>query len=112
MKLVLAMVSPKRLEALKKALWERKIRGVTLSPGEGYGIQKVQLEAVAGTDYRVSYQPRIRVEIAAADEEVETIVELLTEIVRTGRIGDGKIFVLPIEDVIRVRTGERGEAAL
>ena len=78
----------------------------------GYGYQRVQVEAVKGTDYKVQYQPRARVEIALPDTEVEKVVELLLETIRTGRIGDGKMFILPLEDSIRVRTGERGEDTL
>ena len=106
------MFSSKKLEPVKKALWEAGIRGVTLSDASGYGYQRVQVESVQGTDYKVQYQDRLRLEIVLPDDELERVVELLLDVIRTGRIGDGKIFVLPVEDVIRVRTGERGENAL
>lgn len=106
MKLLVCVVSPKKIEPLKKVLWEAGVRGVTLSEGSGYGYQKVQVDSVKGTDYKVQYQPRTRLEIALPDEEVEKTLELLLDTVRTGRIGDGKIFVIPLEDVIRVRTGK------
>jgi nitrogen regulatory protein P-II 1 len=112
MKLLVCVISPKKLDQVKKTLWEAGVRGVTLSEGSGYGYQKVQVESVKGVDYKVQYQPRTRLEIALPDEEVEKVVDLLLETVRTGRVGDGKFFVLPLEDVIRVRTGERGENAL
>ncbi len=112
MKLLVCVISPKKTDQVKKALWEAGVRGVTLSEASGYGYQKVQVEAVKGADYKVQFQPRVRVEIALPDDEAEKVVELLLETVRTGRIGDGKFFILPLEDVIRVRTGERGEDTL
>jgi nitrogen regulatory protein P-II 1 len=112
MKLLICMFSTKKLDPVKKALWEAGVRGVTLSEGSGYGYQRVQVESVQGTDYKVQYQDRLRLEIVLPDNEVERVVDLLLEVIRTGRIGDGKIFILPVEDVIRIRTGERGENAL
>ncbi len=112
MKLLVCIISPKKIEQVKKTLWEAGVRGVTLSEGYGFGYQRVQVEAIKGADYKVQYQPRIRVEIALPNNEVEKVLELLLETVRTGRIGDGKFFILPLEDAIRVRTGERGEGTL
>ncbi len=112
MKLLVCVISPKKLEQTKQALWEAGIRGITVSDAHGYGYQKVQVESVKSADYKVQYQPRVRLEIALPDGEVEKAVDLLLDTVRTGRIGDGKIFILPLEDVVRVRTGERGESAL
>jgi len=112
MKLLICMIPPKKIEPVKKALWEAGIRGVTLSEGSGFGYQKVQVDSIKDADYKVQYQPRIRIEIALPDVDLEKVVDLLLDTVRTGRIGDGKIFVLPLEDVIRVRTGERGDSAL
>ena len=112
MKLLVCVITPKKLDQVKKVLWEAGVRGVTISEGSGYGYQKVQVESVKGADYKVQYQPRVRLEIALPEDELERVVELLLETVRTGRIGDGKFFILPLEDLIRVRTGERGENAL
>lgn len=112
MKLIICIIPPRKLEAAKSALWEAGVRGVTITLGEGYGYQKVQVDSVRGTDYKVQYQPRARLEIALPDEEVEAVLDLLMETVRTGRIGDGKILVLSLEDAVRVRTGERRENAL
>jgi len=112
MKLLVAIISPKKLEQVKEALWEAGIRGVTVSEASGYGYQKVQVDSVKSSDYRVQYQPRVRLEMALPDAEVEKAVDLVLDTARTGRIGDGKIFVLPLEDAVRVRTGERGESAL
>jgi nitrogen regulatory protein P-II 1 len=111
-KLLVCVISPKKADQAKKVLWEAGIRGVTLSEGQGYGYQKVQVDSLKGADYKVQYQARVRLEIALPDGEVEGVVDLLLETVRTGRIGDGKFFILPLEDAIRVRTGERGENAL
>jgi nitrogen regulatory protein PII len=111
-KLLICIVPAKRLDQLKKALWESGVRGVTLSDASGYGYQQVQVESVQGTDYKVQYQPRVRIEIALPDAEVESVVNLVLDNIRTGRIGDGKLFLLPLEDAIRVRTGERGDSAL
>jgi nitrogen regulatory protein P-II 1 len=112
MKLLVCVIPPKKIEAIKKALWESGVRGITLSEATGYGYQKVQAESVKGADYKVQYQPRIRLEIALTDGELPKVMELLLDTVRTGRIGDGKFFVIPLEDAVRVRTGERGDDAL
>ena len=112
MKLLICVIPPKKIEQVKSALWEAGVRGVTISEATGYGYQKVQVDSVKGSDYKVQYQPRVRLEIALPDSELERVVDLLLDTVRTGRIGDGKFFVQLLEDVIRVRTGERGENAL
>lgn len=112
MKFLVCVIPPKKIDQVKKVLWEAGVRGVTITDASGYGYQRVQVESLQGADYKVQYQPRVRLEIALPDEEVEKTVELLLDTVRTGRIGDGKFFVLPLEDAVRVRTGERGESAL
>jgi nitrogen regulatory protein PII len=110
MKLVTAMIAPNHLEALKKALWEKGYRGLTVSQAEGMGFQKTALES--DKDFVVAMSPRLRVEVAVKDEGVEALLEVAVETLRTGRVGDGKIFVTPLEEVVRVRTGERGNTAL
>jgi nitrogen regulatory protein PII len=112
MKLLVCMIPTKKMEQVRKVLWESGIRGVTISEANGYGYQKVQVDSLRGGDYKIQYQPRFRLEIALPDDEVEAVVDLLLETVRTGRIGDGKFFILPLDEVVRVRTGERGETAL
>ena len=112
MKFLVCVIPPKKIDQVKKVLWEAGVRGVTITDATGYGYQRVQVESLQGADYKVQYQPRVRLEIALPDDEVEKTVELLLDTVRTGRIGDGKFFVLPLEDAVRVRTGERGESAL
>jgi len=110
MKLVTMMVPSARLDALKKALWDQGFRALTVSPAEGMGLQKSLLEKDG--DFVVSMSPRIRVEIAVKDQDAERLVETALDSLRTGRVGDGKIFVAALEEVVRVRTGERGESAL
>lgn len=112
LKLLICVVPPKRLEQIKKALWECGVRGVTVTEASGYGYQRVQVESIQGSDYKVQYQPRVRLEVAVTDEDLERVTDLFLDNARTGRIGDGKLFVLPLEDAVRVRTGERGESAL
>ena len=110
MKLVTAMIPPNHLEALKKALWENGFRSLTVSPAEGMGFQKTSM--AAEDDFVVAMSPRLRVEVAVKDSAVDKLLELAVEALRTGRVGDGKIFVTPLDEVLRVRTGERGETAL
>lgn len=110
MKLVTAMIVPNHLEALKKALWEKGFRSLTISQAEGLGFQKTAMES--DRDFVVATSPRLRVEVAVKDEHVDGLLEVMVNTLRTGRVGDGKIFVTPLEEVLRVRTGERGNTAL
>jgi nitrogen regulatory protein PII len=109
-KLVTGYFPPARLEPLKRALWEKGWRAFSISPAEGLGLQRGRL---AHEDEFVSaFRPQVRLEVACRDAELESLVELLLDTARTGRVGDGKIWVTDLADVIRVRTGERGDAAL
>ena len=110
MKLVTLVIHPSRLEQLKKALWDEGFRSLTVSPAEGMGLQKSLLEKDG--DFVVAMAPRIRVEVAVKDLDAPRLVDTALEKLRTGRVGDGKIFVTALEEVVRVRTGERGDAAL
>lgn len=110
MKLLTLIIAPGRLEVLKKALWEQGFRSLTVSPAEGLGLTKSLLEKE--DDFVVSMSPRIRVEIAVKAQDLARLMETALECLRTGRVGDGKMFVSNLEEVVRVRTGERGEAAL
>ncbi len=112
MKLIACLINPSKLESLKKALWTSGFRGVTVTEARGFGFQKSRLDAGKAEDYIVEFSPRVRVEVAVRDEEAERLVEIVLDTVRTGRIGDGKIFISNLEQVVRVRTGERGETAL
>ncbi|MEQ8821150.1 MAG: P-II family nitrogen regulator [Sumerlaeia bacterium] len=112
MKLVVAIIKPFKLADVKDALQEANFPALTVSEAKGYGRQKGHTELYRGTEYQVDFLPKIRIELVVEDEDVEELVLLIAETARTGSIGDGKIFILPVEDAIRVRTGERGDAAL
>jgi nitrogen regulatory protein PII len=110
MKLVTCLLQPARLEAVKRALWEKGWRGFTVSQAQGLGLQRGSL--AREDEYVSSFQARVRIEVACKDSELEGLLELLVDSARSGRVGDGKIFVTELNEVVRVRTGERGEAAL
>ena len=112
MKLVKAIVKPFKLDAVKDALQELGVTGLTIGEVKGVGRQKGHTELYRGAEYQVDLVPKVEIEVAVPDELVGRVVETVLAQARTGSIGDGKIFVLPIEDAIRVRTGERGENAL
>lgn len=110
MKLVTLIIHPGKLDQLKKSLWEQGFRSLTVSLAEGMGLQKSLLENDG--DFVVAMAARLKVEIAVKDTEASQLVDMALECLRTGRVGDGKVFVTSLEEVVRVRTGERGEAAL
>ncbi len=112
MKLVTAIVKPHRLDEVKEALEAYGIAGMTISEVSGYGRQRGHTEVYRGAEYRVDVVPKVRLELLAADEDVDAIVEVIVSAAQTRRIGDGKVWVVPVEDVVRVRTGERGHDAL
>jgi nitrogen regulatory protein P-II 1 len=105
-------VQPVKFEAIKKELVEMGVNGITISNCEGYGFQKRKIDVLEGKDVSVEFLPKIKVEIVLKDADVEKIVAKIIDITRTGRIGDGKIFITDVADVIRIRTGERGEYAV
>jgi nitrogen regulatory protein P-II 1 len=112
MKKVEAIVRPHLLEAVKTALQEVGIVGMTVSEVKGFGRQKGHTETYRGSEYKVEFLPKIKIEVALGDELVDQAVEAVLKTAKTGKFGDGKVFVSPLEDVVRIRTGERGEAAL
>ncbi len=112
MRKVEAIIKPFKLDEVKEALNEVGIQGITVSEVKGFGRQKGHTELYRGAEYVVDFIPKIKMEIIVADEQVETVVNTIEEAAKTGRIGDGKIFVTPIDEVVRIRTGERGEDAL
>ena len=112
MKLIKAVISPKRLEAVKAALLEAGIVGVTAHEVKGFGIHRSQLEQKISKHYVVEFTPRIMLEIVLPESRLEKAEKIITSSAWTGRLGDGKMFVLPVEEAIRVRTGERGETVL
>jgi nitrogen regulatory protein P-II 1 len=111
-KLVTAIVKPFRLEAVKTSLQAIGVTGLTVSEANGFGRQRGHVEVYRGAEYTVDLVPKVRVEVLADDEDVDRIVDTIIEAARTGKIGDGKVWVMPIESVVRVRTGERGADAI
>jgi nitrogen regulatory protein P-II 1 len=107
-----AIIKPFKLEAVKEALTEIGVTGMTVSEVKGYGRQKGHKEMYRGAEYNVDFNPKIKIELVVAADLVDKVVEAIRVAANSEKIGDGKIFVLPIEDVIRVRTGERGTDAI
>ena len=112
MKLVEAIVKPFKLEEVKEALTKAGIQGMTVEEVKGFGRQKGHTELYRGAEYSVDFLPKVRIEVLVPDDKAAKVVELITDSARTGKIGDGKIFVTPVDEVIRIRTGERGEDAI
>ena len=112
MKLVTAIVKPFVLEDVKAALEQIGVLGMTVSEVQGYGRQKGHTEVYRGAEYSVDFVPKVRVEVVADDTLADKVVDAIVEAARTGKIGDGKVWVTPVDSVIRVRTGERGSDAV
>ncbi|MCX7815595.1 MULTISPECIES: P-II family nitrogen regulator [Tepidimonas] len=112
MKLVTAIIKPFKLDEVREALAAIGVQGVTVTEVKGFGRQKGHTELYRGAEYVVDFLPKVKVEAAVPDERVEAVIEAIEGAARTGKIGDGKIFVLPLEQVIRIRTGETGVDAL
>jgi nitrogen regulatory protein PII len=112
MKLVIAIIKPFKLDDVRQALAEVGVKGVTVTEVKGFGRQRGHTELYRGAEYVVDFLPKMKVEIAIDDELIEQVIEVLSNTARTGKIGDGKIFVLPLEQVIRIRTGETGPEAV
>tara|TARA_B100001750_G_scaffold168025_1_gene136483 strand:- start:871 stop:1257 length:387 start_codon:yes stop_codon:yes gene_type:complete len=112
MKLVTAIIKPFRLDDVRDALSEIGVTGMTVTETKGFGRQKGHSELYRGAEYVVDFLPKVRLEVAVADEKVEEVVSTLTKAAGTGKIGDGKIFVFGLDEVIRIRTGETGNDAL
>ncbi|HNP64792.1 MAG TPA: P-II family nitrogen regulator [Woeseiaceae bacterium] len=112
MKLVTAIVKPFRLDDVRNALSEVGIQGMTVSEVKGFGRQRGHTELYRGAEYVVDFLPKAKVEVAVTDELVERVVEAIVEAAKTGKVGDGKIFVTNIEQVLRIRTGETGDSAI
>jgi len=112
MKLVTAIIKPFKLEDVKSALEAYGIHGLTLSEASGYGRQRGHTEVYRGAEYTVDMVPKVRIEVLVEDDDASAVVDVITKSAQTGRIGDGKVWTVPVESVVRVRTGERGPAAL
>ena len=112
MKKVEAVIKPFKLDEVKESLSGIGVQGITVSEVKGFGRQKGHTELYRGAEYVVDFLPKVKLEIIVKDDMVTKVVEAISKAAKTGRIGDGKIFVLPIEDVLRIRTGERGPDAI
>ena len=112
MKLVVAIIQPHRLDSVRQALTGIGIDGMTITEVRGYGRQKGHTEIYRGAEYTISFMPKLKVEVALADDRVDDVIATITKAAHTGKIGDGKIFTLDLQGVLRVRTGETGEDAL
>lgn len=112
MKLIEAVIKPFKMDEVKDALNEIGIEGITISEVKGFGRQKGHTELYRGAEYVVDFIPKIKMEIAVSDELVGKVVETIENTAKTGRIGDGKIFIIPLDDAVRIRTGEKGTDAI
>lgn len=112
MKKIEAYIKPFKLDDVKSALMELGIKGISVSEVKGFGRQKGHTELYRGSEYHVDFLPKSKVEVFVTDEQVDGVVDTIIKVAQTGQIGDGKIFVLPAEDAIRIRTGESGDSAL
>ncbi|WP_274571371.1 P-II family nitrogen regulator [Neisseria leonii] len=112
MKKITAMIKPFKLEDVRKALSDIGIQGMTVTEVKGFGRQKGHTEIYRGAEYAVDFLPKVQLDIVVSDHEAEQVIEMIIEYSRTGKVGDGKIFVTPVEQVIRIRTGETGDDAV
>lgn len=112
MKLIIAIIKPFKLDEVREALADVGVTGITVSEVKGFGRQKGHTELYRGAEYVVDFLPKVRVDAVVSDDLVDRAIEAIENSARTGKIGDGKIFVSPVEQVIRIRTGETGESAL
>jgi nitrogen regulatory protein P-II 2 len=112
MKFVIAIVRPNRADEVREALTAVGVKGMTLTETKGYGRQKGHTEVYRGAEYRIDFVPKVKVEVAVDDAELPRVIEAISRVTRTGKVGDGKIFVLDLVETVRIRTGETGTAAL
>ena len=111
-KLIMAVIKPFKVDDVRESLTAAGVDGLTITEVKGYGRQKGQTEIYRGAEYAINFLPKVKVEVVVADELVERTVEVIRAAARTGKIGDGKVFVLDVEQAVRIRTGESGPAAL
>lgn len=112
MKLIVAVLKPFKLDDVKEALKGLGVEGMTLSESQGYGRQRGHTEVYRGAEYEVDFVPKLKIEVLVDDSQVDTVVNAIVNAAKTGKIGDGKVWVVPVDTVVRVRTGERGSDAL
>jgi nitrogen regulatory protein P-II 1 len=112
MKLIIAIIKPFKLDEVKEALSKVGVDGMTVTEVKGFGRQKGHTEIYRGSEYTVDFLPKVKIEVGVSDDQVAKVVEAISKGAKTGKIGDGKIFVVPLEDVLRIRTDEHGDSAL
>lgn len=112
MKKIEAIIRPFRIDDVREALAEIGVKGMTLTEVKGYGRQKGHTELYRGSEYQIDFLPKLKIEVVVADNAADKVVDTIVKAAKTGQVGDGKIFISPVEDAVRVRTGESGEAAL
>lgn len=112
MKMIVAIVRPAAINILKEALCDAGVKGMTLTEVRGFGRQGGKKEIFRGVEYSVDFIPKLQIELLVKDGDVENIVDIISKVTKTGEAGDGKIFIYPVEDVVRIRTGEKGEGAI
>ena len=112
MKLIIAIIKPFKLEEVKEALAAAGIEGMTVTEVKGFGRQKGHTEIYRGSEYTVDFLPKVKLEVAVGDDTAGKAVDTIVKAAKTGKIGDGKVFVLPLDEVVRIRTDERGESAV
>jgi nitrogen regulatory protein P-II 2 len=112
MKMIIAVIKPFKLDDVKQALADAGIHGMTVTDVKGFGRQKGHVELYRGTTYEVNFLPKTKIEVAVPDEKAEEVVRILSDSARTGEIGDGKIFIYSLDNVLRIRTGESGDGAI
>ena len=112
MKLIMAIIKPYKLDAVRESLTELGVQGLTVSEVKGFGRQKGQTEIYRGAEYQIEFVPKIRLDVVIEDSDVERVLETIREVANTGKIGDGKIFVIEVSEAVRIRTGETGPNAL
>ena len=112
MKFIVAIVKPIKLEDVRAALGDAEASGMTISEVKGFGRQKGQTELYRGTEYKVDFLPKMKIELAVSDSEVENVIEAIRGVANTLKVGDGKSFVYSLDDAVRIRTGEQGEESL
>ena len=112
MKLVIAIIKPFKLDEVRDALTRLGVHGMTVTEVKGYGRQKGHMEIYRGAEYAVNFLPKLRIEVAVAQDQIDNVIEAIVAAAKTGQIGDGKIFVTPLDQAVRIRTGETDVAAL
>lgn len=112
MKLIVAIVKPFKVEDVKLALQEVGVAGLTVTEARGFGRQRGHTEVYRGAEYQVDFVPKSRIEVMVADDQADGVIDAIVKAARTGKIGDGKVAILPLDDVVRIRTGESGSSAL